>query len=85
MSDIAKVANIIRQALYLHFPTRAELLIATTHHVDRIKNVDRRLAHSQSVSSGIARLHAFIEAWGVYIPEIHGISVALPAMRDNNQ
>lgn len=30
MTDIAKGAGISRQALYLHFATRAELLIATT-------------------------------------------------------
>jgi AcrR family transcriptional regulator len=29
MSDIAKQTGISRQAVYLHFPTRAELLIAT--------------------------------------------------------
>ena len=84
MSDIAKAAGISRQALYLHFPSRAELLVATTRHIDAVKNVDRRLALSRSASSGIERLHAFIEAWGGYIPEIHGISVALSAMRDSD-
>ena len=84
MSDIAKAAGISRQALYLHFPSRAELLVATTRHIDAVKNVDRRLALSRSASSGIERLHAFIEAWGGYIPEIHGISVALRAMRDSD-
>jgi AcrR family transcriptional regulator len=33
MSDIAKAVGISRQALYLHFPTRAALLIATTRHL----------------------------------------------------
>ena len=85
MSDIAKAAGISRQALYLHFPNRAELLIATTRHIDTVKNVDERLARSRSASSGVERLHAFIEAWGGYIPEIHGISVALRAMRDTDK
>ena len=30
-------------------------------------------------------LRAFVEAWGGYIPEIHGISVALRAMRDTDK
>ena len=40
MSDIAKAVGISRQALYLHFPTRAELLISTTRHIDSVKDVD---------------------------------------------
>lgn len=85
MADIAKEAGVSRQALYLHFPTRAELLVATTRHIDTVKNIDQRLARSRSASTGIERLQAFVEAWGGYIPEIHGISVALRAMRNTDK
>ena len=85
MADIAKEAGVSRQALYLHFPTRAELLVATTRHIDKVKNIDQRLARSRSASTGIERLQAFVEAWGGYIPEIHGISVALRAMRNTDK
>ena len=85
MSDIAKLAGISRQALYLHFPTRAELLIATTMYLDEINDTDDRLAASRSAKSGIARLDAYIEAWGAYIPEIHGIAKALLAMKDTDE
>ena len=84
MSDIAKAAGISRQALYLHFPTRAELLVAATRHIDSVKNVDARLADSRAATSGRERLVAFISAWGGYIPEIHGMSVALRAMQDSD-
>ena len=85
MSDIAKAAGISRQALYLHFPNRAELLVATTRHIDVVKNVDVRLERSRSATSGVERLHAFIEGWGGYIPQIHGMSVALRAMRSTDK
>ncbi len=85
MSDIAKAAGISRQALYLHFPNRAELLVATTRHIDVVKNVDARLERSRSATSGVERLHAFIEGWGRYIPQIHGMSVALRAMRSTDK
>lgn len=85
MADIAKEAGVSRQAIYLHFPNRAELLVATTRHIDTVKNIDQRLARSRSASTGIERLQAFVEAWGGYIPEIHGISVALRAMRDTDK
>ena len=85
MSDIAKAVGISRQALYLHYPTRAELLIATTKHIDTVKKVNQRLELSRTAGSGIERLHFFIKAWGGYIPEIHGISVALRNMRKNDK
>ena len=84
MSDIAKQAGISRQAVYLHFPKRAELLIAATHHLDEIKGAEARLVPSRTARSGVERLDAFIEAWGSYIPEIHGIAKALLAMGDTD-
>ena len=80
MSDIAKRAGISRQALYLHFATRAELLIATTHYLDALKGTEARLAPSRAAATGIERLDAFVVAWGGYIPEIHPIARALLAM-----
>ena len=85
MSDIAKAVGISRQALYLHYPTRAELLIATTKHIDTVKKVDQRLELSRAAGSGLERLHFFVKAWGGYIPEIHGMSVALRNMRKNDK
>lgn len=80
MSDIAKASGISRQALYLHFPNRAELLIATTRHIDEEKKVDDRLAASRAAQTGRARLAAFVKAWGNYIPEIYGVAKALIAL-----
>lgn len=84
MTDIAKRAGITRQALYLHFATRAELLIAATKYLDEIKNTDVRLAPSRAAATGIERLDAYIEAWGSYIPDIYGIIKALLAMKDTD-
>lgn len=84
MSDIARAAGISRQALYLHFPSRAELLVAVTRHVDAVKDVDGRLAESRAAASGEARLAAFVSAWGNYIPEIRGVSRALMAMQESD-
>lgn len=85
MSDIAREAGISRQAVYLHFPTRSELLVATTRYLDDIKGIDRRLALSRETENGVGRLDAFIDAWGNYIPEIHGIATALLAMKDTDR
>lgn len=85
MADIARKAGVTRQALYLHFSTRGELLVATTHYLDEIKGVEARLAASRSARSGVERLDAFIAAWGGYIPEMYGIARALLAMKDTDE
>jgi AcrR family transcriptional regulator len=84
MSDIAKAADISRQALYLHFDNRADLLVATVRYLDEVHDVESRLAPSRTAASGTERLQAWIEAWGGYIPEIHGVAKALLAMRDSD-
>ena len=84
MSDIAREAGVSRQALYLHFPARSDLLVATTRHIDEVKNVDERLARSRSAKTGTKRLNAFIEAWGNYIPEIYAVGKALMIMSETD-
>lgn len=85
MSDIAKRAGITRQALYLHFATRAELLIEVTHYVDQLKGSEERLIPSRTAATGIERLDAFVEGWVAYIPEIYGTAKALLAMQDTDE
>jgi len=85
MTDIAREAGISRQALYLHFSKRAELLIATTRYIDEVKDVESMLIPSRSAKTGVECLDAYIEAWGNYIPEIYGVASALLAMRDTEE
>jgi AcrR family transcriptional regulator len=85
MADIAKAAGISRQALYLHFPNRADLLVATTRHLDTVHDIDGLLAPSRAASTGVARLEHFIAAWAAHIPRIHGVAQALMAMQDSDE
>ena len=82
MSDIAKAAKVSRQAVYLHFPNRAELLIATTRYLDEVHDIDGKLQASRNASSGIERLERWIDAWGGHIPTVYGVAKALMAMQE---
>lgn len=84
MSDIAKATGISRQAIYLHFAARADLLIATTRHMDMVMDVEERIAPSREAKTGVERLDAFIAFWGEYLPEIHGVASALLSMRESD-
>jgi AcrR family transcriptional regulator len=85
MSDIAKNAGISRQALYLHFPSRAELMIATAIYVDEVKRLNERLVAFEKASTGVELLETLVEVWGNYIPEVYGIAKALLNARDSDE
>jgi len=85
MSDIAKQAGISRQAVYLHFSKRSDLLIATTLYIDEIKDVEGRLEASRNATTGVQRLELFVDAWCHYIAEIYPIAKALLAMKETDE
>ena len=85
MADIAKETGISRQAVYLHFASRAELLVAATKYLDEVLDVDRRLAASRAAESGVERLALYIDCWGSYIPEIYGVAKALILAQDTDE
>ncbi len=84
MADIAKAAGISRQAVYLHFTSRADLLAATTRYVDERLDLEGRLALSREAGSGIDRLDAYIEFWGNYVPEVYSVAKALMLVQDSD-
>ena len=85
MGDIAKEVGISRQAVYLHFASRTELMIATMNYVDEVKGLYERLEKLQSIPSGIELLEACIDIWGNYIPEIYGLAKAMLLTKDSDE
>jgi len=85
MSDIARAVGISRQAVYLHFASRTELMIATMNYVDEVKGLYERLNQLQSVKSGVDLLEKVIEIWGNYIPEIYGLAKAMLMTKDTDE
>lgn len=85
MRDIADAAGLSRQALYLHFGSRTELMVATTRYLDGVLGLEGRLARYNAATTGVEILEAFIEFWGNYIPEIFGMAKALLAVLDQDE
>ncbi|WP_424931782.1 TetR/AcrR family transcriptional regulator [Amaricoccus macauensis] len=84
MSDIARRAGVSRQAVYLHFKNRADLLAEVTRDMDRAFDVEARLVPSREASTGRERLRAFITFWGEYLPHIAPVARALIAMQESD-
>lgn len=85
MGDIAKASGISRQAVYLHFTSRTELLVAATRYVDEKLDIDGRLAASRAAQTGEERLRLYIECWGNYIPEIYSVGKALMMAQNSDE
>jgi len=84
MADVAKEAGVSRQAVYLHFPSRAELLVATTRHIDEVEDVAGMISSVRAQPSGRAQLEKFVQVWGNYIPTIYGGAKRLLAIRETD-
>lgn len=82
MQEIAEATGISRQAVYLHFPTRAELMIAAVRYLDGIYGLDDEVRRFREAQTGPEILDAFVEFWGNYVPKIYGVAKALMALRD---
>ena len=85
MGDIAKETGISRQAVYLHFPSRTDLLIETTKYTGDLLNVEERLAPSRAAATGLTRLRLYIECWGHFLPEIYPVAQALMMAQDTDE
>jgi AcrR family transcriptional regulator len=85
MGDIAKETGISRQAVYLHFPSRTDLLIETTKYTGDLLNVEERLAPSRAAATGLTRLRLYIEFWGNFLPEIYPVAKALLMAQDTDE
>lgn len=85
MSDVAGGAGVSRQAVYDHFGTRAELMVATVRYGDEVLGLDERLRRYRAAGSGVERLESYVEFWGNYIPQIYGIARAMLAARDADE
>ena len=85
MGDVARGAGVSRQAVYDHFGSRAELMVATVRYGDEVLGLDERLRRYRAADSGVERLEIYVEFWGNYVPEIYGIARALLAEREGDE
>lgn len=84
MGDIAKAAGVSRQAIYLHFKSQADLMVATVQHGDELQGASQ-LVEPWRNASGADKLDAWIEFWGNYIPRVFGVAKALMLARETDE
>ena len=74
MARIAAEAGVSRQAVYLHFQSRAGLLLALVRWVDEREGVAERFGEALHARSPRAVLEAAARTWLDYLPRLHPVA-----------
>lgn len=84
MSDIAKLAGVSRQAIYLNFDSRTDLMVATVQYGDEINGAQEQVKPWRD-AKGVDKLDAWIGFWGNYLPQTFGVAKALMLARETDE
>jgi AcrR family transcriptional regulator len=85
LADVARAAGVSRQAVYLHFGSRAGLLVAMARHHDRTSGFAERAARIGGSPEPADDLAELIRAWCAYLPDILPVARALNAASAEDQ
>ena len=81
MAQIAKAAHISRQALYLHFADRGELMVALVRHMDEKRGLAQELQKITGAPSGAAAIAEMVALQARLNPSIWAAARAVDAVR----
>jgi AcrR family transcriptional regulator len=81
MAEIAKAARLSRQAVYLHFADRADLLTALVRHADQKRGLPEALRKIEDAPDAIAALHETVALQARMNPSIWAVARAFDAVR----
>jgi AcrR family transcriptional regulator len=78
MQQFAQAVGISRQALYLHFPNRASLLLAMVRRFDEVHLDPAEIAHRRALPP-VEGFEAALRWWLGYLPRVFPVARALEA------
>ena len=81
MADIAKAARLSRQAVYLHFADRADLLVALVRHVDEKRGLPQEIQKIADAPSGVAAMQQMVSLQARLNPGVWAVARAVDAVR----
>ncbi len=81
MASIAKAAHVSRQAVYLHFESRAGLLLALVRWRDERSDFFDRIERVRSRDDALHALEGCVRVWLDYLPELDPVPLYLARAR----
>jgi AcrR family transcriptional regulator len=85
MGEIATRAGVSRQALYLHFADRAELLIEASRAADAANRTPRRQARVDTAATAREALREAVALQAYLKPRLHPMTVSLGVLRRSDE
>lgn len=81
IGEIARAARLSRQAIYLHFADRADLLIALVRYVDETRGLPEKLQKITDAPSGLAAMREMVALQASDNPALWPIARVFDAVR----
>ena len=81
MAEIAKAAKVSRQAVYLHYADRADLLVNLVRYTDEKRGLEEEIRKIEQAPTGVAQLRAMASLQARTNPGIWGLARAFEAVR----
>ena len=81
MSEIAKAARVSRQAVYLHFADRAELLVSMARHLDEARGIDDEVRKIGDAPTGVEAVRMMVSLQARLNPGVWAVASAADAVR----
>ena len=85
LEEVARDAGVSRQALYLHFKSKAELLVAMAQYNDEMLGVPEILRPAREAETALEALDAGIAAYGAIEPRIYDVASVIYAARNSDE
>ena len=81
MAQIAKAARLSRQAVYLHFADRADLMVALARHVNESLGLPAEIQRMMNSPTGIEMIEAFVSMQARGNPAVWAVARTIDAVR----
>ena len=85
MAEVARDAGISRQALYLHFKSKAELLVAMAQYNDEKINVPELVQLAREAKTALEALDSGVQAYGLIEPQIYEVASVVYSARRSDE
>ena len=85
LEEVARDAGVSRQAVYLHFKSKAELVVAMARHTDEMLNVTEILRPVREAKTALDAFEAGVRAYALIEPEIHDVVSVIYAARRSDE
>src|SRR4029453_13944172 len=81
MAQIGRAARVSRQAVYLHFADRAELMVALARHLDAELGLPAEIQRIADAKSGAEKVEAMVSLQARTNPSLWAVARAVDAVR----